>query len=67
MIEPSEPAQPCREFVCQECGRRIIVIAEPEPIGDICLTCRHVPGWYRDPQLRRFIDPDGTARPRRLS
>lgn len=63
MTEGREPWRGCREFDCQLCGRHIVMIAEPTPLGDICLTCRHLPGWYLDPQLRKLIDPDGAARP----
>lgn len=47
------------EFICCECGRHIIAVAlELLPEPPLCGACLHVPGWFKDPQLRRALDPE---------
>lgn len=50
------------EFDCTDCGRHIIAITEDKPPeGPFCATCLHLPGWFRDPVLRKMFDPDMPA------
>ena len=42
-------------FTCVECGRSIIAIVWPKGQPNICAACLTVPGWFRDPQVRRII------------
>lgn len=61
------PERFARAFDCRECRRHVYVFGGPDPDG-LCLSCTHIPGWFRDPVLRRAIDPghDGSdpAEPR---
>jgi hypothetical protein len=44
------------EFDCAECGRQIVQFV---PLtGDRCAACLNMPGWFRDPELRRALEPD---------
>jgi hypothetical protein len=47
------------EFRCVECGR-IISRVPPLPPGalKLCSACLMLPGWFKDAELRRRIDPD---------
>ena len=51
------------EFTCCECGRDIVLITadEPPPIR-LCLMCIFLPGWFREPVLRRLVDPSHDGR-----
>jgi hypothetical protein len=49
------------EYDCVECGRHIISVGfNPRPFCAACLT---IPGWFRDLEMRRAIDPQGWAKP----
>jgi hypothetical protein len=50
-----------REFDCADCGRHIVVIVGP--IADLCAACQMLPGWFRDREIARILDPDNTRRP----
>lgn len=49
--------EPAHEFDCVECGRHIVVIAGPRSEFGLCAACICMPGWHRDPQLRRMLNP----------
>lgn len=49
-----------REFDCIECGRHIISIGAAPWDAEICCMCVHMPGWFRNPDLRAVLDPDMT-------
>ncbi|WP_158811229.1 hypothetical protein [Beijerinckia sp. L45] len=58
-------ARPCPQFDCCECGRDIVVLSGdrvPEPA--LCCSFLFIPGWFRDPDLRKVVDPthDGVDR-----
>lgn len=42
-----------REFDCVECGQHIIRFGGREGEPALCGTCLHIPGWHKDPELRR--------------
>jgi len=48
------------EFACTGCGRWIVAFPADDPVwaGERCSACQTLPQWYRDPQLRRIIEPD---------
>lgn len=51
------------EFTCCECDRDITNVGlakAPEP--PLCLLCLEVPGWYRIPRMRAFLDADHDGR-----
>lgn len=54
------------EYVCVECGRTLIRFP---PFGPgairMCGACIALPGWFRDPDLRRYIDRDHNGREER--
>ncbi len=42
----------------------MIVIASPTPPDPpLCNACLTVPGWFRYPEIREAIDPEGWASP----
>jgi len=45
-----------QEFDCIECGRHIVMVCGPPTSR--CAACQAMPGWFRDPELARIIDPD---------
>lgn len=50
------------EFVCSECTRSVMALAEVEPPPfNLCAACVTVPGWYRCARMRVFLcaDHDG--------
>ena len=47
------------EFVCCECGRHIVAIAEDKPpTPPLCAACLMMPGWQDIPEIRAIIDRD---------
>jgi len=52
-----DPVDEAYEFDCRECGRFIISLCDPYRT-DLCAMCRAIPGWFRDPDLARQLDPD---------
>jgi ribosomal protein L37E len=52
------------EYDCSECGRHIYQFGGPQT--GRCAACTTMPGWFRDPELAKRIDPEGDARPRSL-
>lgn len=47
----------CDEFDCLDCGCH--VFSFPAGRGAVrCATCVALPGWFRDPALRRRFEPD---------
>jgi hypothetical protein len=44
------------EFDCEECGRHIIQFGGP--FTRRCAACTTMPGWFRDADLAKRIDPD---------
>jgi hypothetical protein len=44
------------EFKCRDCGRLIVQFGGP--VTEVCATCTVLPGWHRDPVLRRYFDPE---------
>jgi hypothetical protein len=47
------------EFDCAECGRHIIAVALARvPAPPLCAHCLHIPGWFRDADLRRMLDAE---------
>lgn len=51
------------EFDCCECGRHIVDVSGQGREPPLCAECLHVPGWFRDPQLARILDPNGDCKP----
>jgi len=49
------------EFVCQECGHRV-VLRTPAYLVRICRYCTALPGWYRNADLRRMFGIDDVPR-----
>jgi len=45
------------EFDCNECQRHIVRFGGPVNQFHLCATCLFIPGWYKDPELRRRLDP----------
>lgn len=45
-------------FQCIECRRHIVRMVPMPELGHLCGSCIHMPGWYRDPELREIWDPD---------
>jgi hypothetical protein len=52
-LDPQEPY----EFDCAECRRHIVSLCDPYRV-EVCALCRWMPGWFRDPDLARRLDPD---------
>lgn len=48
------------EFDCIDCGRHIIRLVGVPP-DHFCGLCLMWPGWYRDPELRLRLDPEGES------
>ena len=47
------------EFICAECGRELTLLSANEvPAAGLCGACVFHPGWFRDPVIRDFLDPD---------
>jgi hypothetical protein len=47
------------EFDCLECGQHIVrIIADPDA-PKLCVHCIFLPGWFRYPELRAMIAPEG--------
>lgn len=44
------------EFDCVDCGRHIVQFGGP--LTRKCAACFALPGWFRDPDLAKRIDPD---------
>jgi hypothetical protein len=59
-----------REFDCIECRRHIVRFSEPvrtaghDPAPALCAECLHIPGWYKDSNLRRIFDPEMPETPK---
>jgi hypothetical protein len=50
------------EFICVECGMHIFRFIDTDEEPDkLCGTCLHMPGWFRDPYLRRVLGGDMTV------
>lgn len=45
-----------KEFNCSECSSHIIDIAGTNTSG-LCATCTSLPGWFKDPVMRKMLDP----------
>lgn len=56
------PPVSVREFDCADCGRRVFSIGGT-PDESRCMTCVALPGWFRDPVLRAYFEPDGDWEP----
>jgi hypothetical protein len=47
------------EFVCCECGNRMVHAADDQPPDPpLCLICVTNPGWFRDQRLRQLLHPE---------
>jgi hypothetical protein len=44
------------EFVCCECGQSVVAFIKTNDFC-LCATCIMLPGWHRDPTLRRRLGP----------
>jgi len=54
------------EFDCVECGRHIISLGNDfiqRTHPNTCAACFSLPGWFRDPELCRRLDPDMQVKP----
>jgi hypothetical protein len=51
-----------QDFTCVECGRFICRIV-PVDTNNLCAECIWVPGWFRDPELAKIVDPDHDRNP----
>ena len=49
------------EFDCAECGRHIISIV-PSGYEPLCGLCVYHPGWFRNSELRKVLDPEHDGR-----
>ena len=47
-----------QEFICSECGQRIVQICGPRNEFSLCAACLMLPGWYRVPELRQRLGYD---------
>jgi hypothetical protein len=45
------------EFKCVECHRHIVQVAGPVNQFHLCAMCMSLPGWSKDPILRKQLDP----------
>lgn len=52
-----------KEFVCAECGRRILRIVSNHDDLAICAHCVAVPAWFNEPKLCRIFDPENSRNP----
>jgi hypothetical protein len=51
------------EFDCVDCGRHIVrMILFAGEDGRRCAHCMHMPGWHRDPNIAKLLDPDYEVR-----
>jgi len=50
------------EFHCVSCGRHIISLGDASKAPE-CGLCDHMPGWFRNPELRAVMDPGHTGNP----
>lgn len=44
------------DFDCVECGRHIVRLHSSWP-EKLCVECVHIPGWFKNPQLKAILDP----------
>jgi hypothetical protein len=49
------------DYTCAECGRDMIRLTGPD-MSNLCPACLMLPGWFRNPELRKHIDPDHDGR-----
>ena len=47
------------EFDCVECGQHIIRFNGEPGEPQLCGHCLHIPGWFRHPEVRRMLAPEG--------
>lgn len=50
------------EFDCADCGRHVVSFGGP-PGQDRCAVCMTLPGWWLDPEIRRYFEPDPDWQP----
>ena len=48
-----------QEFDCMECGQHIVRIVADPHMPPLCAHCIFIPGWFRHPNLRALLAPEG--------
>jgi hypothetical protein len=49
------------EYDCTECGRHIFQLGGP--LTRKCAFCTAMPGWFRDPDMAKRLDPEMLRNP----